>query len=158
MIQPITKTKLNLRPIFVEMSHLYVYEGPCRFGQGDELTPEFDQSLNAEMYKGFLEDIRNNIPDWVNLLEPVYVVRHDDWLIPDEMIEAMAKGYEETDFYLFGDGGRCGSVISEFMQRYPKPCATMFDCRGNALINYWESQNDKLRNLGIRPLTLESLE
>ena len=96
MIQPITKTKLNLRPIFVEMSHLYVYEGPCRFGQGDELTPEFDQSLNAEMYKGFLEDIRNNIPDWVNLLEPVYVVRHDDWLIPDEMIEAMAKGYEET--------------------------------------------------------------
>ena len=27
-----------------------------------------------------------------------------------------------------------------------------------ALINYWESQNDKLRNLGIRPLTLESLE
>ena len=29
---------------------------------------------------------------------------------------------------------------------------------GNALINYWESQNDKLRNLGIRPLTLESLE
>jgi plasmid stability protein len=30
--------------------------------------------------------------------------------------------------------------------------------RGNALINYWELQNDKLRNLGIRPLTLESLE
>ena len=29
---------------------------------------------------------------------------------------------------------------------------------GNTLINYWESQNDKLRNLGIRPLTLESLE
>ena len=29
---------------------------------------------------------------------------------------------------------------------------------GNALINYWESQNEKLRNLGIRPLTLESLE
>jgi len=29
---------------------------------------------------------------------------------------------------------------------------------GNALINYWELQNDKLRNLGIRPLTLESLE
>ena len=29
---------------------------------------------------------------------------------------------------------------------------------GNALISYWESQNDKLRNLGIRPLTLESLE
>ena len=29
---------------------------------------------------------------------------------------------------------------------------------GNTLITYWESQNDKLRNLGIRPLTLESLE
>ena len=30
--------------------------------------------------------------------------------------------------------------------------------RGNALIDYWETQNNKLRNLGIRPITLESLE
>lgn len=29
---------------------------------------------------------------------------------------------------------------------------------GDALIEFWESQNDKLRNLGIRPVTLESLE
>ena len=29
---------------------------------------------------------------------------------------------------------------------------------GDTLISYWESQNEKLRNLGIRPLTLESLE
>lgn len=26
------------------------------------------------------------------------------------------------------------------------------------LISFWEKQNDKLRNLGIRPITLESLE
>jgi len=30
--------------------------------------------------------------------------------------------------------------------------------RGKALIDYWESQNDKLRNLGIRTITFESLE
>ncbi len=29
---------------------------------------------------------------------------------------------------------------------------------GQMLIAYWEEQNDKLRNLGIRPVTLESLE
>lgn len=29
---------------------------------------------------------------------------------------------------------------------------------GQALIAHWEEQNDKLRNLGIRPVTLESLE
>lgn len=28
----------------------------------------------------------------------------------------------------------------------------------SALIDYWEEQNDKLRNLGIKPITLESLE
>ena len=29
---------------------------------------------------------------------------------------------------------------------------------GSALIAFWEEQNDKLRILGIRPITLESLE
>lgn len=29
---------------------------------------------------------------------------------------------------------------------------------GEALLAYWEEQNAKLRNLGIRPITLESLE
>ena len=35
----------------------------------------------------------------MNVLEPVYVYRNDSfWRIPEEMIQSMAKGYDETGF------------------------------------------------------------
>ena len=36
MIKKTIDTVLNVRPIFVGIQHLYFYEGPCRFGEGDE--------------------------------------------------------------------------------------------------------------------------
>ena len=134
-MQAIKDVKLNVRPIYIDMSHLYVYEGPCRFGKGEELTYEFDRAMNEENNKRFLQDIRDHAPEWMNVLEPVYVYRNDDWRIPEEMIQTMAKGYDETDFYIFADGARCGDVILEFIRRYPKACACLSDCRGNTIIN-----------------------
>lgn len=134
-ITPITAVKLNVRPVYIDMSHLYVYEGPCRFGQGEELTYEFDRAMNEETNKAFLADIAANVPGWVEVLEPVYVYRNDDWRMPEDIIRAMAKGYDETDFYLFADGARCGDVMLEFIRRYPKACASLSDCRGSTIIN-----------------------
>lgn len=49
MIKKTIDTVLNVRPIFVGIQHLYFYEGPCRFGEGDELMPEYDAMMNQEM-------------------------------------------------------------------------------------------------------------
>ena len=48
MIKKTIDTVLNVRPIFVGIQHLYFYEGPCRFGEGDELMPEYDAMMNQE--------------------------------------------------------------------------------------------------------------
>ena len=37
--------KLNVRPVTVCVYHEYVFEGPCRFGEGDRLTKEFERWL-----------------------------------------------------------------------------------------------------------------
>ena len=87
-MQAIKDVKLNVRTIYIDMSHLYVYEGPCRFGKGEELTYEFDRAMNEENNKRFLQDIRDHAPEWMNVLEPVYVYRNDDWRIPEEMIQS----------------------------------------------------------------------
>lgn len=141
-IVPISTVKLNVRPIYIDMSHTYVYEGPCRFGKGEELSYEFDRAMNAENNKRFLKDIADHAPQWVNVLEPVYVERTDDWRIPEDMIQAMAQGYEETDFYLFADGARCGDVMLEFIRHYPKPCAVLSDCRAHSIIFAAMSSHD----------------
>ncbi len=134
-MQSIMETTLKVRPIYIDMSHLYVYEGPCRFGKGEELTYDFDRAMNEETNKRFLSEIEANRPDWVEIMDPVYVYRNDDWRIPDEMIDAMANEYQEVDFYLFADGARCGDVMLEFARRYPKPCISLSDIRGTTIIN-----------------------
>ena len=134
-IRPIKDIKLNVRPIYIDFCHRYVYEGPCRFGKGDELAYEFDQAMNAENFKKYVADLKANMPEWVNLMDPIEVQRTDDWRIPDEMLETMAADYQEVDYYLYNDGARCGDVMLEFSLRYPKPCTCLSDCRGSTLIN-----------------------
>ena len=43
--------KLVIQPVHSVMVHEYVFEGPCRFGSGDELTVEFDRMNGAEGLK-----------------------------------------------------------------------------------------------------------
>ena len=50
-ITSIQDVRLNVKPIYIDMSHLYVDEGPCRFGRGEELTYELDKAMNAEINK-----------------------------------------------------------------------------------------------------------
>ena len=41
MIEKITDVKLNVRPVFIGLVHQYYYEGPCRFGKGEELEKDY---------------------------------------------------------------------------------------------------------------------
>lgn len=125
MIRKLTDVKLNVRPIFIGLIHQYRYEGPCRFGQGEELEKDYDIMANMELYKKFKEDVKLHMPEEVNLLEPVYVERDDWFLSREEMFEKMAEGIENVDFYLFSFGIGRGDIYVEFAQRYHKPQAVM---------------------------------
>jgi hypothetical protein len=116
--------KLNVKSIFVDFSHNYVYEGPCRFGQGDSLTPEYDKMLNGEIYKGFLATVKANMPDFVNLLEPIRVTQYsDDWRMHEDDMQKMLKNNDEADLILWTSSGRDNQVIIEFARRSKKPIA-----------------------------------
>jgi len=79
MIEKITDVKLNVRPVFIGLVHQYYYEGPCRFGKGEELEKDYDVFMNSELYRQFQKDVAENMPlDAVNMMEPIYVER-DDW-------------------------------------------------------------------------------
>lgn len=113
--------KLNVKPIFMDFTHEYAYEGPCRFGQGDSLKPEFDIFLNGEIYKGFIEQVQESVPDYVNLMEPVRVKGYTDaWNTKNEDMELLAKE-DDTDVYIVTSSGRTGKVLTEFARRVKKP-------------------------------------
>ena len=126
MIRKLSEVKLNVRPIFIGLVHQYYYEGPCRFGKGEELEKDYDELMNQELYKRFKEDVADRLPlDAINLMDPIYVER-DDWFRTDEgMFEEMAKDMDQVDFYLFSFGIGRGDIYLEFAQRYKKPVAVM---------------------------------
>lgn len=113
--------KLNVKPVFVAFYHDYVYEGPCRFGKGEELTKKADMEANQKAYHQFLADLDNYIAKQANLLEPVYVDRNEEFQITEDMLEKMAEDMDKADLYLFGQKGRGYDVVVEFAQRYRKP-------------------------------------
>ena len=63
--------RLNVKPIFLTLYHEYVFEGPCRFGEGIQLEKEFDLHMAAEKFKGWYAQLQAAMPEnVVNLLEP----------------------------------------------------------------------------------------
>ena len=47
-IQKAANVKLVIQPVIGIMVHEYVFEGPCRFGEGDTLTLEFDRDISGK--------------------------------------------------------------------------------------------------------------
>lgn len=144
MIRKSIDVKLNVRPVFIGLVHQYFYEGPCRFGKGEELEKQYDVMMNEELYKRFKEDVKEYTPQGVNILDPIYVEREDDFLSKEDMFEKMAVGMENVDLYLFSFGIGRGDIYLEFAQRFKKPQAVMPNQCCEAAVN-----TSALRNRGL---------
>ena len=126
--------RLNVKPMFLTLYHEYVFEGPCRFGEGMQLEKEFDLHMAAEKFKGWYAQLQAAMPaDVVNLLEPVKVERDEQFLTKDEMIEKLAEGSEDVDLYYIGYASRPYDLALEFAMRTGKPCAITQACCASAI-------------------------
>ena len=116
--------KLNVKPLFIEFNHDYVYEGPCRFGKGDSLRPDYDRMLSGELYQNFIGLLKRNMPGEVNLLEPIRLQEYtDEFKVSEEDIQKAMRGSDEVDLYLISTSGRANRVTMEIARRSRKPIA-----------------------------------
>ena len=71
--------KINVRPVTITVYHEYVFEGPCRFGKGDELTKDYDLMSISMVHKNFVETVEKNLGgyDFVNIVEPACILRDE---------------------------------------------------------------------------------
>ncbi len=126
--------RLNVKPMFLTLYHEYVFEGPCRFGEGMQLEKEFDLHMAAEKFKGWYAQLQAAMPaDVVNLLEPVKVERDEQFLTKDEMLDTLAEGSEDVDLYYIGYASRPYDLALEFAMRTGKPCAITQACCAAAI-------------------------
>ncbi len=121
MIKRGVDVKLNVRPVFIALVHEAYYEGPCRFGQGEALQPGFDTIIGHQNFEKFVDTVKKQMPETVEILEPVYLERTDAWVTKEAMFEELTKGSEETDLYLFNTGIGRSDINIEFAMRVNKP-------------------------------------
>ena len=116
--------KLKVKPVFIDFNHDYVYEGPCRFGKGEALTPQFDRMISGEIYKAFLHSLEMNLPDFAQTLEAVRVQQYvDDFIVHEDDMQELLKDSCDVDLYLVSSSGRYTNVLLEFARRCNKPIA-----------------------------------
>lgn len=133
-IKKLDGVRLNVKPMFLTLYHEYVFEGPCRFGEGMQLESEFDLHMAAEKFKGWYKQLQDAMPaDVVNLLEPVKVERDENFLTTDEMLDKLCEGSEDVDLYYIGYSSRPYDLALEFAQRTGKPCAITQACCASAI-------------------------
>ncbi len=112
---------MNVRPVFIAFIHQYAFEGPCRFGQGEQLEHDYDVMMAQELFKKFRSNIAKNTPEGINILEPIYVERSDWFEMKEGIYEEMSKDINEVDFFLFSTGIARGDLFLEFGERFGKP-------------------------------------
>lgn len=162
--------KLRVKPVFIALHHDYVYEGPCRFESKDELKTEYDLKVNDAAYAQFLKDLDEFIPAGIELLDPAFIDRNEEFLIQEEDLAKIAEDDDTTDAYLIGEKGRGYDMIVEFAQRIKKPILlaenalystiTMAALLARGLEVYptltWQDIGSKLRVLRVRKALKES--
>ena len=101
-------TKLVVQPVIGIMVHEYVFEGPCRFGEGDALTLEFDRMVGADGFQAFRKNLAQYIApvEEFEMLEPVSYEITEAFEVTEAMMAELTKNDAKTDVYLFTSIGR----------------------------------------------------
>ena len=94
--------KLNIKPVVFGLIHEYVFEGPCRFGHGDELTTEFDEARTAQIAAGWEETLHKELGElpYVNIMDTYVSKRDETFPITDELIDDLCADSDDVDLYV----------------------------------------------------------
>lgn len=91
--------KLNVKPLMGFMMHTEFWEGPCRGGIKEEMTPEAEKA-RAEGFFAQYKAALSQVPEEINMLEPLMVPYVEDFIVTDELVEKIMKDMPETDYIL----------------------------------------------------------
>lgn len=121
-VKPIKDIKLNVRPVTVALHHDYVFEGPCRFGEGVQLTADYDQTVNGMISKGFQANLEKEFDlDKINFLPHVFIDRNEEFLITDEDMAKVAEDIDKVDAFFVCQAIRTYDFVIEMAERFNKP-------------------------------------
>ena len=99
MVTSAMECKLNVKPLMGYMMHTEFWEGPCRGGIREEMTPEAEKARGAAYFEKYKEAL-SQLPAEINLMEPMMVPYVEDFVVSDELVAQIQKELPEIDYIL----------------------------------------------------------
>ena len=117
--------KVRVQPVFAQLLHSAPYEGPCRVGRREDLAPEAERERGKERFQAAVAELRANLSDDAELLEPVYLEWHDDFVLPESELAKLAPDVYEADLVLSLPSGLPQYPAISVANRYGKAVGTL---------------------------------
>jgi len=118
--------KIKVKPAYFQLIHTTAYEGPCRLGSGEQLTPEFDEKIGHAKFKRFKETLKT-YSDEIEFLEPELLTWTDEFILREEQFKKLSNDVGKADLFLF-DGVFHQFPASEISQRFHVPVGVIGCC------------------------------
>ena len=107
-------TKLIIRPIIGCLTHSHFWEGPCRAGHREDMTPEAE-SLAADKNFAAAVKVLEGATNEIEFLEPIDARYDEKFVVSEEVFAQIEKDMDRVDFFL------CMNWRIPKLERYRKP-------------------------------------
>ncbi len=91
---------VNVKPVYANIVHSAIWEGPCRCGEAQFLDPINERRSGKENATLWQEELRQNLASCARILEPVYLEYDETFTVSQEQLDLLRKEGDEIDLYL----------------------------------------------------------
>lgn len=112
------KTKLVVRPIIGCLTHTHFWEGPCRAGHREDMTPEAERKAADKAYSDAVNQL-SGVTDEIKLLPAIDARYTEKFVVEEAVWTRIEEDLDQVDFFL------CMNWRIPKLERYRKPVVIM---------------------------------
>lgn len=127
MKQKAMDVKLVVRPIMGWLTHSHFWEGPCRAGRAEDMTPEAEKRAADGAFEAAKKKLEA-ATDEIEFLDPVDARYDEKFVVGEDVFAQIEQDMDKVDFFL------CMNWRIPKLERYRKPIVIMQN--GNEGIDY----------------------
>lgn len=110
--------KLVVRPIVGCLTHTHFWEGPCRAGYAEEMTPEAETRAANEAFEAAKAVLRQATPE-ITMLPAIDARYNETFVVNRDIYAQIEEDIDQVDFFL------CMNWRIPKLERYRKPVVIM---------------------------------
>jgi len=93
--------KINIKPVYSNLVHTDIWEGPCRVGPPELLDPEYERRAGQEQFSMLKKRLEDNLDlRFCNILEPVYIEWDESFVVRERELDKLKADLSEVDVFL----------------------------------------------------------